>query len=679
MNQIALLFWLFWQLSVQIKTGDLIRPVLFFTWIEINYKDRLVKRRRFLKRFVSYLIAYHNLQTEASESKIETQQEQRNRERLVPAFNVKTINPEDFNYDDATILIADVDAVLNFIKSDEKAVKDFKRKKSSFKFHNHCGIIYKGKKLYIIEPMSHNTYYPGRVYVLLANTIRELLWFKKDFITVLVDSPLEDVINYFYLTLLLQYKFTGVKISSLLYFERDGVDERLNNRLDLMDFNKRYGIAEYCNDPFLPALWVDKKTTLNEIVSDHTDDGQKLLPKEGKSFIFTISERIRSFTSNFRQKEISDTYVPDLSEAEKDFISSCKISDEKYQHELRILLKSVDLPDTSILLMGETGVGKTFIAKNLHKHSNRKDKSFIHLNCSTIPSTLIESELFGAEPYSFTGANRKGTTGKIEAADGGILFLDEITEASQDIQAKLLTFLDDGTFYKIGGTKPRKSDVRLIFAFNHDLKTAIKERKLRHDLYYRISAASFTVPSLRARKDDLDRMIKHVFEEIRDQHNLSNLRLPNESLEYLKNLTWPGNVRQLRNQMKVSIIDCSVRGCDTLNMDILKSHYNSVLESGQLKRLETILEEYFLLWEVKKSEILEDPNFRVHFKSAERDSNYIDGFIKPVLAKMYIDKYEDTYKRKEVFKSIGMSWEKENATIVKNSQIYPIIKRYFND
>lgn len=681
MYQSTFLNWLFRKLFIQLIRGDIILPALYFTWIEINFKNSLLKTKKsVLKKFVTYLVEYHVIQKKHSLLMKLGERDERKRERLKSAFRIDSICPQEFVCTDTTILIADDEAVLDFIKSDDQAITAFEDIKFAFGFRGYCEIVFNGENLYIIKPISHNKYTPGRFWKQLVKTIHPLVWTNNNSMTFIIDSPLEDVTNYFFLILLIQYKFSVIKISSLLYFSREGVVERLHNRIDLTDFNKRYGIVDYVNDPFLPYEWINKRTSFHEKFLAHKGEDQKSLPSKGRSFVCVIKERISSFTSKFTLNEKLHTSDRDLNSVEKAFISSCRFEDKNHIHPLRILLKSIDSPDTPILLLGETGVGKTFIGKNLHKHCDRKDKVFKHLNCSAIPSTLIESELFGAVYGAFSGVPKGGIKGKIEDADGGVLFLDEITEAHPDIQSKILTFLDDGTFYKMGKVEPLKSDVRMIFAFNRDPLAAIKEGKLRHDLYFRISAVSFTVPSLKNRPKELEEIISDIFKEIAAQHKLPNLKLPKDSLDYLKKLSWPGNIRQLRNQMKVSIIDCAVRECDLLSIDILKSHYNSVGASAKLIQLETVLEELFLEWEKIKPELLKDNEFAEHFKNREGGPNFIDGFLKPVLANMFKKKFEKTYNRKDVGKVIGMHWQSgDDSYLVEKSNIYPIIEKYFKD
>lgn len=209
--------------------------------------------------------------------------------------------------------------------------------------------------------------------------------------------------------------------------------------------------------------------------------------------------------------------------------------------------------EVSVLLLGESGVGKSALAKQIHLKSPKKDGPFIEVNCSAIPEALFESEFFGYEGGSFTGAKSKGKIGYAEMAKGGTLFLDEIGELPMSLQAKLLKFIQDKQFYRVGGTKAVSADFRLISATNRDLEKAIEQREFRQDLYFRLNVVPIKIPPLRERKEDLLAFIHHFHSRFSKKHKRQR-ELDNLLVEHLLRLDWKGNVRELENLMERLIV-----------------------------------------------------------------------------------------------------------------------------
>lgn len=233
-------------------------------------------------------------------------------------------------------------------------------------------------------------------------------------------------------------------------------------------------------------------------------------------------------------------------------ISKMIIEDEKMVDVLKMAHR-VSRVNTTVLIQGETGVGKEGIAKYIHYNSLRKEESFVAINCGAIPKNLIESELFGYEAGSFTGANKQGKVGLFELADKGTIFLDEVGELSQEVQVKLLRVIQEQEIERIGGLKPIKVDVRIIAATNRNLKAMIEENSFREDLYYRLSVFPINIPPLKERKGDIVPLIKFFSEEINKMYGL-NSSFSEESLECLKNYSWPGNIRELKNVVERSLV-----------------------------------------------------------------------------------------------------------------------------
>jgi Nif-specific regulatory protein len=209
--------------------------------------------------------------------------------------------------------------------------------------------------------------------------------------------------------------------------------------------------------------------------------------------------------------------------------------------------------NTTVLIRGESGTGKELIAQAIHHHSPRAQKPFIIVNCAALPETLVESELFGHERGSFTGAdNRK--KGRFELADGGTLFLDEIGELSPAIQVKLLRVLQEREFERVGGTEPVRIDVRVIAATNRDLEKALAEASFRPDLYYRLNVFPIFIPPLRARKADVLPLADHFAEKYAREHGKSIKRISTPAIDLLSSYHWPGNVRELENTIERAVL-----------------------------------------------------------------------------------------------------------------------------
>jgi len=200
--------------------------------------------------------------------------------------------------------------------------------------------------------------------------------------------------------------------------------------------------------------------------------------------------------------------------------------------------------DASVLLLGESGVGKEEFAKFIHNNSNRSNKPFVAINMSAIPENLVESELFGYEKGAFTDATTQ-KIGLFESANGGTLFLDEIAEMPYHLQAKLLRVLQEKEMFRLGGTKPIKLDIRIISATNKNLKEFIKEGKFREDLFYRLNTIPLNIPSLRERKDDIIPISEMVLKRVINEYNLEDKSLSEEAKKELLEYEWPGNVREL--------------------------------------------------------------------------------------------------------------------------------------
>ncbi|NLI28922.1 MAG: sigma 54-interacting transcriptional regulator [Nitrospiraceae bacterium] len=216
-------------------------------------------------------------------------------------------------------------------------------------------------------------------------------------------------------------------------------------------------------------------------------------------------------------------------------------------------LYHVATTDATVLLLGETGVGKDSLARKIHETSSRSSQPFFKIDCSAIPENLMESELFGYEAGAFSGANTGGKPGYIEMAHKGTLFLNEVGELPLLMQTRLLRFLQDREFMRVGSTKVRKVDVRIIAATNRDLVRAVKDGQFRSDLYYRLCVAVVTVPPLRERSDDILPLANHFLGRFNAKYR-KNLSFSPEAADALQAYEWPGNVRELENLVQSLVV-----------------------------------------------------------------------------------------------------------------------------
>lgn len=245
-----------------------------------------------------------------------------------------------------------------------------------------------------------------------------------------------------------------------------------------------------------------------------------------------------------------------ISELNKELGSRYKydnmIGKSKPMQSLYALLDKIKGAETTVLIQGENGTGKELIAKALHYNSPRKDKAFVIQNCSAFNDNLLESELFGHTKGSFTGAV-KDKKGLFEIADKGTFFLDEIGDTSPTMQVKLLRVLQEGTFLPVGGTEPRRVDVRIIAATNRDLKEMVEKGTFREDLYYRLNVINLRVPPLRERKEDIPLLLEYFLEKA-VQEGYQKKIVTKRALEKLYDYAWPGNIRELQNEMERLVV-----------------------------------------------------------------------------------------------------------------------------
>lgn len=308
--------------------------------------------------------------------------------------------------------------------------------------------------------------------------------------------------------------------------------------------------AENFFKPSVTLEVIRQKQTVNII---QTVRGDKPVLVTGVPIFDELHENIKMIISTTKDV-VALNELLDTIENQKEEISNLRditfsgagliTGDENSEIKKRITkVASLDMP---VLINGETGVGKEVVAKAIHIFGPGKDKPFIKINCGTIPENLIESELFGYEKGAFTGAEREGKKGKVELAENGTLFLDEIGEMPLALQVKLLDFLQDGTFARVGGTKRLKVKTRLLTATNRDLTQMCEEGTFRKDLFFRINGIPFSVAPLRERPKDLQALSKYFLTKCNSKYKIKK-SFSHEAIELMENYDWPGNVRELEH------------------------------------------------------------------------------------------------------------------------------------
>ncbi len=268
-----------------------------------------------------------------------------------------------------------------------------------------------------------------------------------------------------------------------------------------------------------------------------------------------------------KNQNLAQKYYSEIEEMRLQVLNTGEMiaNDERMLETLRVA-KRVAKVDATVLILGETGVGKEEVARFIHKKSERADRVFIKLNCGAIPANLIESELFGYERGAFTGANREGKLGLFEVADGGTLFLDEVGELPLDMQVRLLRVLQEKEVLRIGGRQPIGVDVRILAATNRDMEQMVRDKVFREDLFYRLNVIPIKILPLRNRREDILPMILHYTAEVNGKYGWEK-SFSKEALRWLYDYRWPGNVRELKNLVERIIIMCDASEIPVSELD----------------------------------------------------------------------------------------------------------------
>ncbi|MFZ0456376.1 MAG: sigma-54 dependent transcriptional regulator [Ignavibacteriaceae bacterium] len=297
----------------------------------------------------------------------------------------------------------------------------------------------------------------------------------------------------------------------------------------------------------------------------------------------------------------------------KNYLGDGKIlGKSKAIHQILELIDKVAPLDTRVMISGENGTGKELVARAIHAKSNRKDKPFIEVNCAAIPNELIESELFGHEKGSFTGAFQQ-RIGKFELANKGIIFLDEVGDMSLQAQAKVLRAIEDSKIERVGGTKTIDVDVRIISATNKILQEEIEKGNFREDLFHRLNVIPFNIPPLKERHEDIPILVESFTADITAKHKKPPVKFSEEAMKFMQTQKWSGNVRELRNFVERIIIIIDKREIDKKDIEALfpggKSTIKDILsESNSFQEFKEKAERAFIIrqlnandWNISKT------------------------------------------------------------------------------
>jgi transcriptional regulator with GAF, ATPase, and Fis domain len=342
----------------------------------------------------------------------------------------------------------------------------------------------------------------------------------------------------------------------------EAFDELLGDRLDS---DKPTLILDCTNEPDVSDLLPSEAGTVTSLIvlplilgadvvgyiyldrlSDNNGKGINPFTQSEIDFAVGFADLAAFKTADYQKEKLIEDNVRLKAQLLEQCVFPNIITQSRPFMETLARVRQVANSNMAVSITGETGTGKDLLAKAIHYNSNRRDKRFVSVNCAALPESLLESELFGYKKGAFTGADRD-KPGLFEEADGGTFFLDEIADMPVSIQAKLLRVLEQQEITRLGDTKPRKVDVRVISATNKDLKAEMEDRRFRSDLYYRLCALNFKIPPLRERKEDIPLLVHHFLDG-------SKCQISPDAMKYLVDYEWPGNVRELENEVKKLIL-----------------------------------------------------------------------------------------------------------------------------
>jgi PAS domain S-box-containing protein len=330
--------------------------------------------------------------------------------------------------------------------------------------------------------------------------------------------------------------------------------------VNITGYSKEEVIGQYCKYVFKCELCQTKcpiglvlesgESIYDYLSSIQVKDGGRKHIKLNAAILKSSNEEPVGGVISFRDLSVIEKIIKD---SHNSVSFGGIIGRSKSMREIFELIREISESDAAVLIQGESGTGKEVIANAIQSTSLRKDKPFLKVNCSVFPPDLLASELFGHVKGAFTDAS-KDRPGRFELANGGTIFLDEVAEMPLQTQVQLLRVLQEGTFERVGESVTRKTDVRVIAATNVKIENALKEGKLREDLFYRLNVIPITIPPLRERIEDIPLLVKFFLEEFSEMYKKKIIDITNEALSLLTQYTWPGNVRELENVIEYSVI-----------------------------------------------------------------------------------------------------------------------------
>lgn len=358
----------------------------------------------------------------------------------------------------------------------------------------------------------------------------------------------------------------------------------------------RNGIIQFINETYLNALQLPREKVVGKDIRRITPDSRALevlktgKPVQGYNWIVNGSQGVActipliengetvgafaySIFLDIWDKKLRDNVMQRLIERNEasqepyttryDFSSLIGVNPDFVN--LKLLAENIARHESvTVLITGESGTGKELFAQAIHHGSVRASFPFVRVNCASIPTSLLEAELFGYEEGAYTGARKGGKQGKLELAHNGTVFLDEIGELPLSMQSKLLIFLQEHEIEKLGGNRPVKVNVRIIAATNRNLEKMIRQEAFREDLYYRLNVARIEIPPLRHRKSDIPLLAKHYVVKISERHDMQIEKISKEAVDLLLQYKWPGNIRELENVLERSLIVANLEQTDIL-------------------------------------------------------------------------------------------------------------------
>lgn len=362
----------------------------------------------------------------------------------------------------------------------------------------------------------------------------------------------------------------------------------LHSALDSEKFSAKESVISYGIKSVMCVPLISKDKLLGALYLDsHSQKG--IFKESDLEFLIAYAHQASLVIENayLREMLLKENVYLKTELSEKYYFENI-IGQSKKMQEVFSIMKKILNSSLPVLIIGETGTGKELVARSLHYSSQRKNKKFVPIYCGGLPETLLESELFGYKRGAFTGAlyDKKGL---IEEADEGTLFLDEVADIPLSIQAKLLRFLQEGKFRRIGETEERYVDCRIIAATNKNLEEEIKKGNFREDLYYRLNVIKINLPPLREREEDIIILSNYFLKKFSEKENKKIKGFSKEALEFLRNYNWPGNVRELENKIARAVALCEREIIDT--NDLIEEKEKEKEELFKIKRLNDYLKE----------------------------------------------------------------------------------------